>query len=275
MLNEQLNLFPNKDTRPPESINWNLWRGCSRVSPGCKHCYMFRKSEAVGRNPKEVIKNKCFNLPTRILRSGPFKGQYKIPAGSLIYTCFTSDFFHVAADEWRPAAWDMIRERSDCSFFMITKRPERIRKNLPSDWGDGWDHVTIAVTCENDWIADQRLPLYLSLPLKHRSVMVEPMLTRVDLRSYLSTGLIESVSCGGESGPDARPCDYGWVLDLHTQCVEYSIPFSYHQTGARLIKGGKEYIIPREAQHEQAHKAHLDYDGNRLLSFATTTSIEH
>jgi len=127
------------------------------------------------------------------------------------------------------------------------------------------------VTVENYWIANQRLPMYLSLPLKHRSVMVEPMLTHVNLRSYLSSGLIESVSAGGESGPDSRPCDYGWVLDLHTQCVEYGVPFNYHQTGARLVKGGKEYSIPREYQHKQARKAGLDFDGKVLL---TTVSEE-
>ena len=73
-----------------------------------------------------------------------------------------------------------------------------------------------------------------------------------------------SVSCGGESGPVARICDYGWVLDTHMQCVEYGVPFSFHQTGARLRRGTKIYEIPREHQHEQAHKAHLDYNGVTL-----------
>jgi hypothetical protein len=50
------------------------------------------------------------------------------------------------------------------------------------------------------------------------------------------------------------------------QCVENGVSFSYHQTGARLIKGGKEYQIPREYQHIQAHKAGLDFDGTVLLS---------
>ena len=48
------------------------------------------------------------------------------------------------------------------------------------------------------------------------------------------------------------------------QCVEYSVPFYFHQTGARLKKGTKVYDIPREHQHTQAHKAHLDFDGVRL-----------
>ena len=264
---KQMALFPEKpDPRPPESVTWNLWHGCTKVSYGCQHCYMFRRDKSIGKDPTVVQKTQSFNLPIRRLRGGEYKGLYKVPAGSHIYTCFSSDFFHPAADEWREDAWDMMRERSDCTFFFITKRPERIRDHLPSDWKDGWDHVTIAVTCENQWAADRRLPGYLELPLKHRAVMVEPMLGRVNLREYLETGFIESVSVGGESGPEARPCDYAWVLDLHVQCVRTGVSFNYHQTGAKLIKDGHEYNIPREKQHEQAHKAKLDYDGNRLVN---------
>ena len=266
---EQLHLFPQEssDPRPPENITWNLWHGCTRVSFGCQHCYMFRRDESVGKDPTKVQKTQAFNLPTRVLRAGEYKGRYKIPSGSHVYTCFSSDFFHEAADDWRPEAWDMMRTRSDCTFFMITKRPGRIADHLPPDWGDGWNHVTIAVTTENQWAADLRLPVYLALPLCHHSVMIEPMLGRVNLRPYFSAyrrsdgqPLIEAVSVGGESGPDARACDYAWVLDVHMQCVENGVAFSYHQTGARLIKGRKTYDIPREHQHEQARKAHLDYD---------------
>jgi protein gp37 len=232
---------------------------------------MFRRDEAVGKDPTKVQKTQAFYLPVRILRAGAHKGLYKVPAGSHIFTCFSSDFFHKDADEWRQEAWDMIRTRFDCTFFMITKRPERIREHIPAEAYD-WDHVTIAVTCENQWMADKRLPTYLSLPLIHHSVMIEPMLGFVNLRPYFSkyrktdgTPLLEGVSVGGESGPDARPCDFAWVLDAHMQCVENGVAFSYHQTGARLIKGGKEYLIPRENQHEQAHRAGLDYNGTVLV----------
>ena len=254
---EQLELFASPDPRPPESVSWNLWHGCTKVSAGCQHCYMFRRDESVGRDPTVVAKTNSFTLPVRRLRSG----AYRIPRGSCFYTCFSSDFFHPAADSWRPEAWEMMRIRSDCSFFMITKRPERIGNCLPPDWNDGWEHVSVAVTCDNQAMADQRLPVYLALPLRHRSVMVEPMLEQVNLRPYLSSGRIESVSAGGESGPDARPCDFSWVLDLRAQCVDNSVAFSYHQTGARLIKDGREYLIPRNRQHEQAGKAGLDFDG--------------
>ena len=70
------------------------------------------------------------------------------------------------------------------------------------------------------------------------------MLEAIDIRKYLAeygssvnedgSRILESVSCGGESGPKARTCDYGWVLNTHIQCVEYGVPFHFHQTGARL-----------------------------------------
>ena len=227
---QQLSFLSCPDPRPPETVTWNMHHGCTKVSYGCQHCYMFRRDEAVGKDPTKVVKTQNFNLPVRRLRSGPHRGT-----------------------------------RSDCTFFMITKRPERISAHLPYDAYD-WDHVTIAVTCENQWAADKRLPIYLALPLRHHSVMIEPMLSSVNLRPYFEgtkdgRGIIEEVSVGGESGPDARPCDYSWVLDMHVQCVENGVAFSYHQTGARLIKGGKEYNIPRELQHDQARKAGLDFDG--------------
>ena len=230
---EQLSLFPeeNIDHRRPVTTDWNQWHGCTKVSPGCMHCYMYRRDEAVGKDPSVVQKTSNFDLPVRRLRSGEHKGMYKIPSGSHIYTCFSSDFFHEAADTWRPEAWDMMRERFDCTFFMITKRPERIADHLPADWGKGWEHVTIAVTCENRDMLDKRLP---------------------------GTPIIKHVAVGGESGPGARPCDYTWVEAVSRQCMENGITFNYHQTGAKLIKDGKLYNIPRRYQHSQAHKAGLD-----------------
>ena len=264
---KQLSLFPeeNMDPRKPMSINWNLWHGCTKASAGCLHCYMYRRDESIGKDPSIVQKTENFDLPIRILKSGKYKGLYKVPSGSQIGTCFSSDFFHPDADEWRDDAWDMMYERSDCSFFMITKRPERIKDHLPKNWGNEWEHVTIAVTCENQEMADRRLPVYLSLPLFHHSVMVEPMLTPVDLRPYIEkyrsengAPIIKLVSVGGESGAEARICDYNWVKTVQSQCVENGISFYYHQTGAKLLKDGKLYSIPRKIQHSQAHKAGLD-----------------
>ena len=72
----------------------------------------------------------------------------------------------------------------------------------------------------------------------------------------------EEVSVGGESGPEARLCDYEWVLDIRNQCLEAGIPFVYHQTGALLRKDGHIYHIARRYQHSQARRAGINHTGS-------------
>ena len=75
----------------------------------------------------------------------------------------------------------------------------------------------------------------------------------------------EEVSVGGESGVDARPCNFDWVLALREQCVAKGVPFRFHQTGAHFIKDGKEYYVRRCYQLSQAHKANIDYKIDKYL----------
>ena len=107
-------------------------------------------------------------------------------------------------------------------------------------------------------MADYRLPIFKSLPIKHKSIIVSPMLEKMDISHYLDD-TIEEVAVGGESGVDARPCNYDWVLEIRRECVEKEIAFRFHQTGAKFIKDGKMYRIMRRFQLSQAHKANIDY----------------
>ncbi|WP_173444305.1 DUF5131 family protein [Selenomonas ruminantium] len=61
-------------------------------------------------------------------------------------------------DRWRDDAWEIIRQRPDVVFYFLTKRPERVVECLPEGWGQGWDNVWFNVTCENQQMADKRLP---------------------------------------------------------------------------------------------------------------------
>lgn len=236
--------------------NWNPWHGCRKISPGCLNCYVYRRDEEFGKDSRIIKKTSSFALPTKRSRQGDYKLQ---PEGESVYTCLTSDFFLEEADEWRAEAWRMIRTRSDLHFVIITKRIHRFQIELPDDWGEGYEHVTICCTCENqDW-ADYRLPIFLELPIKHRMIIHEPMLEPIDIRSYLVDGMIEQVICGGESGPEARLCDYAWVLDTRQQCMEYGVPFWFKQTGANFKKGNRVYHMKRMDQMSQAVKAGVNY----------------
>ncbi len=179
--------------------------------------------------------------------------------GEVVYTCMTSDFFLEEADDWRAEAWEMIRKRPDLHFAIITKRIARFPVSLPDDWGDGYDNVTIICTCENQEQADIRLPVFLNLPIQHREIIEEPMLGEIHIEPYLSTGKIEQVTCGGESGEHARVCKFDWILQTRKQCVDSRVKFHFKQTGARFYKGDRLYSIDRKLQMVQAKKAGIDY----------------
>ena len=70
---------------------------------------------------------------------------------------------------------------------------------------------------------------------------------------------IEEVIVGGESGNNARICDYDWVLDLRSQCIDTKVAFHFKQTGAKFVKDGRLYQIKRQDQHSQAAKAGIDF----------------
>lgn len=235
---------------------WNPWHGCHKISAGCKHCYVYREDAAFGASTpsNEVRKTASFNLPIKRDR----KKNWKFPSGTEFALCFTSDFLIEEADEWRDEIWDIIRQRTDCTFYFFTKRIERLMQCLPDDWGERYDHVGIGCTVENQDRADHRMPIFLSLPIKHRMVIVAPMIEKIDLSKYLNPESIEEVSVGGESGKYARPLDFNWVIDMQRQCWVAGVPFNFHQTGSYLIKDGRQYHIPREHQHSQSKKAGLN-----------------
>ena len=99
--------------------------------------------------------------------------------------------------------------------------------------------------------------------IRHKQIIHEPMLQRIQIEEYLKTGQIEQVICGGESGDDARVCDYAWILDTWKQCVEADVSFHFKQTGANFKRGNRVYHIERKDQMSQAAKAGIDYIGSR------------
>lgn len=158
---------------------WNPWHGCHKISAGCGQCYVFREDAARGCDvPTTVVrKTTSFNLPVRRDR---YK-NWKFPAGTHFWLCFTSDLFIEEADAWRQEIWNMIRQRPDCHFTFFTKRIDRMSRCLPEDWNDGWDNVTVGCTVENQDRADFRLPIFLGLPIKHRLIVAAPLLERINL----------------------------------------------------------------------------------------------
>lgn len=237
---------------------WNPWHGCRKVSPGCRNCYVYRRDAEFGKDSSIVTKTSTFDLPLKRDRRRAYKLQ---PEDGPVYTCMTSDFFIREADEWRPEIWKMIRAREDLHFVIITKRIERFMECIPPDWGRGYENVTVCCTCENQEMADRRLPVFLEMPVRHKETIHEPMLGEIHIEMYLASGQIEHVTCGGESGDGARLLDYNWVLSVREQCIAAGVSFYFKQTGAVFQKDGKIYRIARKDQMTQARKAGIDYGG--------------
>ena len=109
---------------------------------------------------------------------------------------------------------------------------------------------------KKEWITD--LPLYKAAPVKHKIIICEPLLSAINFKGELGIW-VEQIVVGGESGKEARICNYDWVLDIRRQCIENNISFWFKQTGYRLLKGEREYKIARQFQHTQARKAGINY----------------
>jgi protein gp37 len=221
--------------------SWNPWMGCTKVSPGCDHCYMFTEQRRYGTDPELVRRSKTtFTQPLK----------WKEPR--LIFTCSWSDWFHKRADEWRDEAWDIIRRTPQHTYQILTKRPGRILRHLPADWGEGYPNVWLGTTVENQ-DAVHRARTLAVVPARVRFISAEPLLGPISfaLRPDYSTPVdkgnpldqIQWLIAGGESGPGARPCEDWWLRSLRMQCRDHNVAFFLKQLGGHPDKRGHEKAL--------------------------------
>ncbi|MDL2300668.1 phage Gp37/Gp68 family protein [Clostridiaceae bacterium OttesenSCG-928-D20] len=232
-------------------MNWEPWTGCYAESCGCDNCYFYGpNAKRFGQNT--ITKTDKFDWPIRRKSSG----EYNIKGGKILPTCFATDFFLPEADEWRGDAWAMIHERQDIDFLILTKRIDRFKVSLPDDWGDGYDNINIGVSVETQEMADYRLPIFLSLPIKRRFVALSPMLERIDLSKYLPG--IDHVTISGESGRNARVFDLDWAVSVREQCEGAGKTFWFKGTGSLLRRNGEIERINPFKQGAAARELRLD-----------------
>lgn len=205
------------------NATWNPWHGCIKVSPGCKHCYMFRDKRRYGQEPALVVRSKT-----------TFQDPLSWHSPMLIFACSWSDWFIEAADDWREEAWDVIRNTPYHTYQILTKRPERILDHLPVDWNSGWNNVWMGVSIENqDYV--YRKELLDGVPAKVRFISAEPLIGPI---KFGSLDKIDWLITGGESGPRARPMNPEWATSIKDQCLEASVPFFHKQNGGTTREGG-------------------------------------
>lgn len=221
---------------------YNIAVGCTKVNSDCLNCYMYRESlKGTRYDASSVRRTKTvFNLPLRTKESQRF------------FTSSLTDFFHEEIDSFRNEAWDIIRKCPQHTFQILTKRPERIKNNLPRDWGDGWDNVHLGVSCGQEkykFMIDE----LLQIPSKIYFASLEPLYAPIEIEMYLradwrNSNIVKDVKyldwviVGGESGYltgnkyVARPCKLEWIERVVESCVWEQTPVFVKQLGTVLAK---------------------------------------
>ena len=226
---------------------WNPVTGCTRVSPGCDHCYMFKmypRLHGMGAPGYDKTPDQVTLLPERIQTPLAWKRPRMVFVNSM------SDLFHrdVPYAFIQQVFKTMEQAAQDGHIFQVlTKRPGRAVawwKATDASFPDGWPaNVWIGASVENQKYAP-RLTVLARLPAPVKFVSAEPLLGAVDLTEWIDAGALQWIIAGGESGPGARAMDLAWAKGLRDQAVKAGVPFFLKQLGGvRNKRGGAEALI--------------------------------
>jgi protein gp37 len=208
---------------------WNPTTGCTKISPGCKHCYAERlasRLHAMGN----VRYRDAFRLTLhRDLLSLPLR--WRTPRK--VFVNSMSDLFHEEIPEQFIVDVFLTMERAHWHHFQIlTKRADRLAElaaRLP--WPSNvWQGVSIE-TADYRW----RIDCLNRVPARVRFLSIEPLLGPIPQLPLMG---IDWVIVGGESGPENRPVQADWVRQIRDQCHTSNVPFFFKQWGGRTAKAG-------------------------------------
>jgi protein gp37 len=206
---------------------WNPVTGCSKISPGCKHCYaerLAKRLQAMGqpnyaRGFELELQEHMLEIPLRWTKP------------QTIFVNSMSDLFHDDVPvEYIQRVFDVMRHADWHRFQVLTKRADRLLElDRDIDWTP---NIWMGVSVESKKYLDRMDKLRkTSAPIKFLSI--EPLLE--DLGEFDLAG-IDWVIVGGESGPGARPMNPEWVRNLRNLCLATDIPFFFKQWGGTRKK---------------------------------------
>jgi len=201
---------------------WNPVTGCSKISPGCQHCYAERMAKRLqkagqpnyAQGFKLTVHEHTLLLPMR----------WKSPR--LIFVNSMSDLFHKkVSSEFIQKVFSVMNQTRWHTYQILTKRSDRLRKmDQKLRWNE---NIWMGVSVETQEYAFRIDHLRQTKALL-KFISIEPMLG--PLRSINLKG-IDWVIVGGESGPGARPLRLEWVLEVRDQCLKQGVPFFFKQWG--------------------------------------------
>jgi protein gp37 len=206
---------------------WNPVRGCTKISPGCKHCYAETFAErfrGVSGHPYE----QGFDLrlvPEKLAEPLRWASPRTIFVNSM------SDLFHEGVPDAYIEQVVRVMQMADWhTYQVLTKRAERMLELLATRlaFAAKLSHIWWGVSVENRKHGLPRVDQLRQAPAAVRFLSVEPLLE--DLGKINLEG-IGWVIVGGESGPGARPLERAWVVSIHQQCRAAGVPFFFKQWG--------------------------------------------
>ena len=221
------------------SIEWtdhtfNPWWGCTKVSPGCDHCYAELWARRVGqavwghKKPRRFFRHAHWQQPRAWNSEAAAKRQRR-----RVFCASMADVFEDRRDldDARRRLWNLIADTPHLDWQLLTKRPQMVPRLAP--WGDNWpDNVWLGTTVEDQDRADLRLPILLRVPAKVRFLSCEPLIGPVDLSSLVRYEQeIHWIIAGGESGHGSRPMEPAWVRRLRDFSMQLNIAFHFKQWG--------------------------------------------
>ena len=214
---------------------WNPLTGCTKISPGCKHCYAERMSKRLRAMGQRNYKN-GFKLTTH---EHALETPLNWKTSRTIFVNSMSDLFHKSVPtEYILKVFDVMKRADWHRFQLLTKRSERLLElNDKLPWPQ---NIWMGVSVENrDY--NYRIRSLAKTGAFVKFLSIEPLLDSIP---NLPLRNIDWVIVGGESGPKARPMEEEWVLDIHAQCKKKNVPFFFKQWGGtnkkktgRLLKG--------------------------------------
>jgi len=206
---------------------WNPVRGCTKISPGCKHCYAETFAERFRGVPGHPYEQ-GFDLrlvPEKLAEPLRWSRPKTVFVNSM------SDLFHKdVPDEYIEAVVRVMQLADWHTYQVLTKRSERMQELLQTKLGDSskLPHIWWGVSVENRRHGLPRIEHLRSAPAGVRFLSVEPLLE--DL-GPIDLGGIDWVIVGGESGRGARPMNPEWVRSIRDQCRAAGVPFFFKQWG--------------------------------------------
>jgi protein gp37 len=206
---------------------WNPVRGCTKISPGCAHCYAERFAERF-RGVKGHPYEQGFDLrlvPQKLHE--PF--NWRLPRR--VFVNSMSDLFHEAVpDDYIVAVADVMVHADRHTYQVLTKRSDRMRDLLKTrlKFAAQKCHIWWGVSVENKACGVPRIAHLRSSPAAVRFLSIEPLLE--DVGTLDLTG-IHWVIVGGESGFGSRPIRREWVISIRKQCRQNGVPFFFKQWG--------------------------------------------